>query len=308
MAAAERKTGWEYFLQGGYGDGLPDGLGDAQQALRQPLQPLSQPFGQLQQPLAQAKAQLVGANNSAQPESNGVYAVPDTQQQQMALLPNDANVQQHQQTAGSPADKQIAVQQAVSLTASEELPMQPQHAAQPANGFPAPSGSAQHAQHASQLDMAPELSQGTSQPQPPSAPLQPASVIPYSPAASSMPRSSTLLASLVPAVQHRPLSAGAAPGPAPGQNVAQGFSNSPALSSREGTPTVRPPPRWVHEDKLPLWLVKAFEEKRRRDVSMVAARAAQQAQRDANAANRGVLFNEKYLKAFLCCALLLACH
>ena len=110
------------------------------------------------------------------------------------------------------------------------------------------------------------------------------------PAVNGVPQQASLLSTLIPNIQQRPVSAGAAPSTAPGHFGAgplQGHVPGLALSSREGTPAVRAPPVWVYEDALPLWLVKAYEEKRRRDVSMVAARAAQQAQRDANAANRG---------------------
>ena len=63
--------------------------------------------------------------------------------------------------------------------------------------------------------------------------------------------------------------------------------------SREGTPTAQGHATWVHESQLPLWLVRTFEETRRRDVAMVAARAAQQAQRDANAAHRAFASNSQ---------------
>ena len=66
-----------------------------------------------------------------------------------------------------------------------------------------------------------------------------------------------------------------------GQNLVAG-------PSREGSPMPKGPPSWVHESQLPLWLVRTFEEKRRRDIAMVAARAAQQAQREANTASRGL--------------------
>ena len=39
--------------------------------------------------------------------------------------------------------------------------------------------------------------------------------------------------------------------------------------------------RWVHERELPLWLIKAFEEKNRREVAVEAARAAREAAREA---------------------------
>lgn len=38
-------------------------------------------------------------------------------------------------------------------------------------------------------------------------------------------------------------------------------------------------PSWLHESKLPLWLIKAFEEKNRRLAAESAAAAAQQALR-----------------------------
>ncbi|KAL0019631.1 hypothetical protein WJX77_005620 [Trebouxia sp. C0004] len=91
------------------------------------------------------------------------------------------------------------------------------------------------------------------------------------------PKQASSLSSLIPHAQHRPASA-AASGQAQGQ-VARTVGAGP---SREGTPNPKSPAKWVHESTLPLWLVKSYEEKRRRDVAMVAARAAQQAQREAN--------------------------
>ncbi len=91
------------------------------------------------------------------------------------------------------------------------------------------------------------------------------------------PKQASSLSSLIPHAQHRPASA-AASGQAQGQ-VARALGAGP---SREGTPNPKGPAKWVHESTLPLWLVKSYEEKRRRDVAMVAARAAQQAQREAN--------------------------
>ena len=85
------------------------------------------------------------------------------------------------------------------------------------------------------------------------------------------------LSSLIPHAQHRPASAAAS-----GQGQGQVARTLGAGPSREGTPNPKGPAKWVHESTLPLWLVKNFEEKRRRDVAMVAARAAQQAQREAN--------------------------
>ena len=327
-STASSRTGWEYLLQLSHGEALPDGINSAQ---RFPLQPPSQPLGQLHQPSgpsqqAQAPSSALHMSSSSDPiqksQLNGMQSGLDgeQQQQQMSVLPNDAMVQQHQQAAGSPVDKQIAVQQAVSMASLEELPKQAQLASQTANGIPpgdspagpipddtagpssadadvfkpAPSNSAQNAQHEAQILAATSLPFGS---------LQPISAFQQSPApflsaANGAPKASTLLASLVPAVQQRPLSAGAVSVTAPGHfgsALPQGFVNSPGLSSREGTPTVKPSPMWVNGDKLPLWLVKAFEEKRRRDVSMVAARAAQQAQRDANAANRGVLIMNQHV-------------
>lgn len=327
-STASSRTGWEYLLQLSHGEALPDGINAAQ---RFPLQPLSQPLGQLHQPAGpsqqpQAPSSALHMPSSSEPtqnsQLNGMHSGlhSEQQQQQMSVLPNDAVVQQHQQAAGSPVDKQIAVQQAVSMASLQELPKQAQLASQTANGIPpgespagptpddtagpssadadvfksAPSNSAQHAQHEAQILAAPSL---------PFRSLQPIlafqqSPIPFLSAANGAPKASTLLASLVPAVQQRPLSAGAVSVTAPGyfgSALPHGFVNSPGLSSREGTPTVKPSPTWINGDKLPLWLVKAFEEKRRRDVSMVAARAAQQAQRDANAANRGVLIMNQHV-------------
>lgn len=107
-----------------------------------------------------------------------------------------------------------------------------------------------------------------------------------------LPNQASSLLSLIPSNQHRRTLAATSAytlahpsGPPVG---AQGYSSG-AGPSREGTPAPRGHPTWLHESHLPLWLVKTFEEKRRRDLSMVAARAAQQAQRDANAASRGLI-------------------
>ena len=332
-AAASATTGWEYLLQLSHGEALPDGISPAQ---RLPLQPLTQPVDHLRQPSRQLQQPHVHSDTPDLPSSsapaqtfqNGIQSVlhSEQQQQQMSVLPNDALVQQHQQAAGSPVDKQIAVQQAVSMASLEELPEQAQLAPQTANALPAgedPAGPAtdditadpssadvvatnpaisnsaqREAQHP--ISAAHNLPFGS---------LQPISAFQHGPApllsaSNGMPRASTLLASLVPAVQQRPLSAGAASATASGHYGSaqpQGFVKSPAFS-REGTPAAKPPPTWVNGDKLPLWLVKAFEEKRRRDVSMVAARAAQQAQRDANAANRGVFTKTNMC---LCCICML---
>ena len=97
-------------------------------------------------------------------------------------------------------------------------------------------------------------------------------------ATQSAPKQASSLSSLIPHAHHRPASA-AASGQAQGQAPARTLGAGP---SREGTPNPKGPAKWVHESTLPLWLVKNFEEKRRRDVAMVAARAAQQAQREAN--------------------------
>ena len=103
------------------------------------------------------------------------------------------------------------------------------------------------------------------------------------------PKQASSLLSLIPNNQHRPsLAASSAQalaqssGPS-GRPLGQ---NSGAGPSREGTPAPRGLATWLHESQLPLWLVRTSEEKRRRDVAMVAARAAQQAQRDTNAASR----------------------
>ncbi len=39
--------------------------------------------------------------------------------------------------------------------------------------------------------------------------------------------------------------------------------------------------QWVHESELPLWLIKAYEEKSRREAAVEAARAAREAAREA---------------------------
>lgn len=50
---------------------------------------------------------------------------------------------------------------------------------------------------------------------------------------------------------------------------------------------IQPPPQhslegqWMHESKLPLWLIKAFEERSRREAALEAARAAREAAREA---------------------------
>ena len=126
-------------------------------------------------------------------------------------------------------------------------------------------------------------------PTPPGAP-HPSSAAPTPFLTQQPPQQGSLLLSLVPDKQHpSTLEASSAQAAqfsgASGRALGQGAEAGP--SSREGTPAPKGPAAWLHESQLPLWLVKAYEEKRRRDVSMVAARAAQQAQRDANAASRG---------------------
>lgn len=99
-----------------------------------------------------------------------------------------------------------------------------------------------------------------------------------------LPQQASSLLSLVPNKQHRSNLA-VSSAQATGQSGGAQGQGAGAGPSREGSPA--PKATWLHESQLPLWLVKTFEEKRRRDVAMVAARAAQQAQRDANAASRG---------------------
>ena len=207
-------------------------------------------------------------------------------------LPSDMPEQAQQASQpSSPINHAAHLQPAADVV----LQAAPSQHADAAAAFGAPQEAPQHAQHtayvqnpsAGQFD----LPLGSAHPLAPTA---------YPTAVNSMPKQATLLSTLIPTVQQRPVSAGAAPSTAPGHlglGLPQGYVPSPALSSREGTPAFRAPPVWVHEDALPLWLVKAYEEKRRRDVSMIAARAAQQAQRDANAANRG---EQKACKQFTC--------
>ena len=102
-----------------------------------------------------------------------------------------------------------------------------------------------------------------------------------------VPQQASSLLSLVPNKQHCP-SLAASSAQATGQSGRAQGQGAGAGPSREGTPA-KGLATWLHESQLPLWLVKTFEEKRRRDVAMVAARAAQQAQRDANAASRGLV-------------------
>ena len=121
---------------------------------------------------------------------------------------------------------------------------------------------------------------------PPSAPHPTPAPTPF--LTQQPPQQASSLLSLVPNKQHHP-SLAASSAHATGQPArAQGQGAGPG-PSREGTPAPKSPATWLHESQLPLWLVKMFEEKRRRDVAMVAARAAQQAQRDANAASRGLV-------------------
>ncbi|KAK9868990.1 hypothetical protein WJX84_004562 [Apatococcus fuscideae] len=59
---------------------------------------------------------------------------------------------------------------------------------------------------------------------------------------------------------------------------------------------IQPPPQhslegqWMHESKLPLWLIKAFEERSRREAALEAARAAREAAREAA---RGAVLSER---------------
>lgn len=305
---------WEYLLQLSHSDALLMESSTALHAQQPPMQPLSQPAGQLQQPQGllqqpQSAAGQVGSvtctHHLQQTDATAVVNAEHQQPQQMSMLPNHAVAQQHQQTAGSAVDKQIAVQAAMSIAPSTELPEQAQMAAQAAsmpdstvaqstsaqaaaqNGSSSAPVSAQHAQHGGQIQTTSRDQTQVYQPEPTPA------LVDGSSASLHVPNGySSSLATLLPTAQQRPQSAGAIATDRAGQLAfvqSQGFANSPALGSREGTPAVKPQPMWVQEDKLPLWLVKAFEEKRRRDVSMVAARAAQQAQRDVNAANRGLL-------------------
>ena len=137
----------------------------------------------------------------------------------------------------------------------------------------------------SQPEAAPKM-QISQHPSPPQlqAPLPATHSIPTPLSAQPLPKQASSLASLVPHAQHRPASAQMLAGPSGHVGRAPG-----AGPSREGTPALQGPATWVHEGALPLWFVKVFEEKRRRDVAMVAARAAQQAQRDTSAASKGLL-------------------
>lgn len=298
---------WEYLLQLSHSDALLMESSTALHAQQPPLQPLSQPAGQLQQPQGllqqpqSAASQVTSATFHHHLQQNGATALINAehqQPQQMSMLPNNAVAQQHQQTAGSPVDKQIAVQAAMSIAPLTELSEQAQMAAQAAsmpdsaaaqstaaqaaaqNGSSSAPVSTQHAQHSGQ-------NQAMSQPEPNADGRSSTHLVP-----NGISGHSSSVAALLPFAQQRPQSAGAIATDRAGQLAfvqSQGFANSPALGSREGTPAVKPEPMWIQENNLPLWLVKVFEEKRRRDVSMVAARAAQQAQRDVNAANRGLL-------------------
>ena len=120
-------------------------------------------------------------------------------------------------------------------------------------------------------------------------------------------KQASLLQSLVPNQQHRP-SLAASSAQATGQSGRAQGQDLGAGPSREGTPAPKGPATWLHESQLPLWLVKMFEEKRRRDVAMVAARAAQQAQRDANAASRGLVHLSHPWLCKACCLVTLSLH
>ena len=116
-------------------------------------------------------------------------------------------------------------------------------------------------------------------------------------ASQSMPKQASSLSSLIPAQSQQqatpsqPLGLfGRGPGAGP-SGTAPGLSRMGAPAQQgaaQFSPAPLSPATWVHESQLPLWLVKTFEEKRRRDIAMVAARAAQQAHRDANAASRSL--------------------
>ena len=148
----------------------------------------------------------------------------------------------------------------------------PAKVTQPQRGSSVPPD--QDAPQAAAMEAAAGGSQNTS-PSPSQTQHPAAAPTPF--ATQSAPKQASSLSSLIPHAQHRPASA-AASGQGQGQ-VARALGAGP---SREGTPNPKGPAKWVHESTLPLWLVKNFEEKRRRDVAMVAARAAQQAQREAN--------------------------
>lgn len=160
--------------------------------------------------------------------------------------------------------------QAVAASVSES-PAAGQHVtADTQSGLTGASMPEKHASEATTVGASAELSQQL--PHPTQTPHPPAVSTPF--AAQAAPKQASSLSSLIPHAQHRPSSASTS---ALGQNG----RISGAGPSREGTPNPRGPANWVHESTLPLWFVKIFEEKRRRDVAMVAARAAQQAQREA---------------------------
>ncbi len=149
----------------------------------------------------------------------------------------------------------------------------PAKVTQPQRGRSVPP--VQDAPQAAAMEAAAEGSQHTS-PSPSQTQHPAAAPTPF--ATQPAPKQASSLSSLIPHAHHRPASA-AASGQGQGQAPARTLGAGP---SREGTPNPKGPAKWVHESTLPLWLVKNYEEKRRRDVAMVAARAAQQAQREAN--------------------------
>ncbi len=378
----------------GPGSAIGSGSGIGVRQPRQPLQPLLHVEHQLapaqQQPVSQQKPTQQLPTGAVQPAPH----LPQHAQQQkqeaqqlqqqpahipsqpMSILPNDAAVQQQQQAFGPEEDKQIAVQQAVSMLPDSVLPQQAPLIAESArkadstsplpektqtiaesgaqaeswlpdqaqarhpadskplhmNGsreedrftsssqdadlssatdgmissqrpdhmqLPASMSVSQTAPeapptlvHAEQrIDSAGQTEQHTllaSMLEPGQSPAHaqnpPPALTPFS--AQTLPKQTSTLSSLVPCVQQRPTSAGAS-----AQTLAGGLGQAGrapgAGPSREDTPMPRGSANWVHESTLPLWFVKTFEEKRRWDVAMVAARAAQQAQRDANIASRG---------------------
>ena len=140
-------------------------------------------------------------------------------------------------------------------------------------------------------------------PSPPSDPHPTPAPTPF--LTQQVPQQASLPLAFVPNKQHRP-SLAASSAQVPEQSGRAQGQDSGAGPSREGTPAPKGPATWLHESQLPLWLVKTFEEKRRRDVAMVAARAAQQAQRDANAASRGLVHLSHPWLCKPCCLLTLS--
>ncbi len=230
-----------------------------------------------------AKQTQLAALSANQPDSalpnqtQASIAVNDTSHNHLngsltGLPPVISSQRSHPSSATAPTPSQQSAEAVSEPAAEAAQSFVPAEVTQPQKGSSVPPE--QDAPQAATTEAAAEGSQHTSPP--PSQTHHPAAA-PTPFATQPAPKQASSLSSLVPHALHRPASAGAS-GQAQGQ-VARTLGAGP---SREGTPNPKGPAKWVHESTLPLWLVKIYEEKRRRDVAMVAARAAQQAQREAN--------------------------